>query len=97
MINFEIFTKRIKQDGATVFIILSDGESRDRAQYYDKKTFDYFKDITRMRIAVGVANADKQELVGTFILSRVNTVYSPRYSKHHKYSRFNDGCLSSYL
>ena len=60
----------MKQDGATVFIILSDGESRDRAEYYDKKTFDYFKDITRMRIAVGVADADKQELVRTFILSR---------------------------
>lgn len=51
------------KDGATVFIILSDGESRDRAEYYDKKTFDYFKDITRMRIAVGVADADKQELM----------------------------------
>lgn len=57
----------MNEDGATVFIILSDGESRDRAQYYDKKTFDYFKDITRMRIAVGVADADKKELVKTFI------------------------------
>ena len=59
----------MNEDGATVFIILSDGESRDRAKYYDKKTFDYFKDITRMRIAVGVADADKKELVKHCFLS----------------------------
>jgi len=50
-------------DGATVFITLSDGESRDRDSQRDQAVVDKLKKLSRMQIAVGVGKSyNKAEL-----------------------------------
>ena len=54
--------------GAPVFIVLSDGESRDRLTMRDQYIIDKFQRDSRLQIAVGVGdNFNRDELERGFI------------------------------